>query len=97
MIHKLTRIFKQPYPLYLDSSISFPIIVGISIFVPLSLILFQPFDMTLYGRNLHFGGYGIVTFVVLSFNAHVLPRIFPSTFNEDKWTLGKGILYRRQE
>ncbi len=97
MIDKLTRIFKHPYPLYLDFSISLPIIVGISIFVPLFLILFQRFDVTVYRRNLHFGGYGIVTVVVLSFNAHVLPRIFPNTFNEDKWTLGKGIPRRRQE
>ncbi len=42
---------------------------------------------------LDLAGYGLITFVVLSFFETVVQRMFPSVFNEETWTVGKAILW----
>jgi len=89
---KLTKTLRQPYPLFLEFSKSFPVIVGISVFIPLFLFTFKPFDLTaadIANRKLFFLGFGLVNFMVLSFNLYVLPSVFSNLFDEDRWSVGK--------
>jgi uncharacterized membrane protein len=92
MDFKLTKILQQPYPLFLEFSKSFPVIVGISVFIPLFLFTFKPFDLTaadIANRKFFLLGFGLVSFIVLFFNVYVLPRIFSNLFDEDRWNVGK--------
>lgn len=93
---KLTHILKQPYPLFLEFSKSFPVIVGIGIFVPLFLFTFKPFDLTaadIANRKFFLLGFGAVNFIVLSFNVYVVPIIFSNLFDEDRWNVGKEMAW----
>ena len=96
MFQKIFTRLRQPYPLFLEFSKTFPVIVGISLFVPLFLFVFKPFDLTdadLQTRPLFFAGFGAVTFILLSFNVYVLPRLLPKLFDEDRWTVGREMLW----
>lgn len=71
-------------------------IIFISIFVPVFLFLFQPFGLTTYkGNNELFfiAGFGVVTFIIATFNHLFLPFVFKNIFAEKNWTLGKNIGY----
>lgn len=93
---RFTNILRQPYPLYLEFFKTFPVIAAISLFVPLFLFTFLPFGLTagdLASRKLFLAGFGMITFLLLSFNVYGLPRIFPQIFYEDGWTVGKEMLW----
>lgn len=96
MTNRFTNIFKQPYPLYLEFSKTFPVIAGISLFVPFFLFTFLPFGLTvgdLANRKLYLLGFGAIVFIILSINVYMLARLFPSIFDEDRWTVGKEMLW----
>lgn len=96
MKFNISRILKQPYPLYLEFSKTFPAILGISIFVIFFLYFFKPFGLTdsdIAQKKLFLSGFGFIVFIILSFNVYVLPRFLPTVFNEDNWTLAKEILW----
>ena len=96
MVDKLKNILKQPYPLFLEFSKSFPVIVGISLFVPVFLFIFKPFGLTddvFDSQKLFVIGFGVITFLILSINVYVLPRFFPVFFDEDNWNIGKEITW----
>jgi DNA-binding LytR/AlgR family response regulator len=66
------------------------------LFVFAFLYIFRPFGL----NNLPFEyalsfllGYGIITTLCLIFNFFLLPKILINLFNEEKWTVGKEILF----
>ena len=88
----IREYLKQPYPI-IESK--WKLIVSISAFVPLFIFVFQPFQLS----ELHsdskiyiISGYGLVTFVILTFNLFTIPIILKKQFKENGWTVQKQII-----
>ncbi|QJW91737.1 LytTR family transcriptional regulator [Spirosoma taeanense] len=90
------RILKQPYPFDEPASRAWIRAALIGAFVGLFLLTFQPFGtehwQTPY-KVWKLLGFGLVSFVITAFNFLVWPRLFPRTFKEESWTVGKAILF----
>lgn len=89
-------LLRQPFPLNLPGAAAVRLRLGIALLVYFILIVFQPFGLSTRPHNymaLDLAGYGVITFVVLSFFETVVQRMFPTVFNEEKWTVGKAILW----
>jgi len=89
----LRNYLKQPFP---KLKSRWKLIILISLFVTIFLILFQPFGIHfMQNQNKLFilSGYGLVTFFVLFINLIVIENLFPKSFNEEKWTIGKEFLW----
>ena len=87
------EILKKPYPVSLAK---WPMVVLISVFIGLFLLLFQPFGLQFLEReykSLLLLGYGVVTFIFLVVELIVVPKVFPSFFEEERWTVLKQILW----
>lgn len=92
MISKFLHLLKQPYPLNIEFSKSFWGILVTSIFIPLFLIVFQPFGLhenTSSGKTWILLSYGPLTFTFLCFNFYGLTKLFPRIFDEEKWLVWK--------
>ena len=86
----------QPYPIYDSSKRRWIIILGMGFFVYLFLLFFRPFGLnTIPSEALHFIliGYGLFCSSILFIDLIVIPFLFPSIFKEEKWTVGKEIIY----
>lgn len=87
------EILKKPYPINLPK---WPMVVLVSVFIGLFLLLFQPFGLQFMERehkSLLLLGYGLVTFIFLVVELIILPRLLPSVFDEERWTVLKQILW----
>ncbi|MFC1555898.1 LytR/AlgR family response regulator transcription factor [candidate division KSB1 bacterium] len=87
---------KQPYPLSVGAVSNYKIIAGLTLFVFLFLMVFQPFRMDRVAPDIRlylFAGYSITCFIVLSANYLVAPRLLKERFSEDTWTVQKEILW----
>lgn len=96
MLSKFVIFLKKPYPLNVNSFKELPIITGFSFFVSLFLILFQPFGLDRFQhphKNLLLVGVGAICFVVQAVDNYLLPRILRRPFNEDKWNIGREIVW----
>jgi len=72
------------------------LIIPISLFIGLFMVIFQPFGLNDVGTQLKFlmlAGYGLVTFIILISNLVLIPALFPNTFREEKWTIGKELFF----
>ena len=87
----LKNYFSQPFP---KLKSRWKLIISISLFVAIFLIIFQPFGIhSIQNKILVLSGYGLVTFIVLFINLIIVEHIFPKTFNEKNWTIGKEFLW----
>ncbi len=89
------RLLRQPYPIEEPAGVALRRAVLIGVFVGLFLLVFQPFgiaDWVTPYKTLKILGYGIVSFVVTAIHFLVWPRLFPATFSDRVWTVGKAIL-----
>lgn len=63
--------------------------------IALFLIVFQPFGLAAVPAGSKklaiLGGYGLVTFAVVSFNGVLLPLMLPRLYAPERWTLGKDL------
>ena len=90
------NILNNPYPLEQDfkKNIKLSLIVGFFVFF--FLYVFQP-AKTIYSiESLNIISaikYSFITFLTMLFFYHGLLLLFPKTFNEDKWTVLKGIIH----
>ena len=93
---QLAYNLKQPFPLSIQFSSSFPFILGFATYVVLFLFLFQPFGienhLTLKVQFELFG-YGIVVMMVMGLNYYGLTGIFPGLFRENDWSLGHELIW----
>ncbi len=87
--------FNTPY--YFNPSVIFKfktsVTFGISVFI--FLYVFKPFSLFSFGDYIlqYTAAIGIFTFVGSFFLLCIPPLIFPDFFNEDKWTVGKNVLF----
>jgi DNA-binding LytR/AlgR family response regulator len=89
------RLFKQPYPTD-DRPISqLRKAATIGLFVGLFLLVFQPFGLNLWettNKIVKILGFGAVSFVVTAFYFITFRQLFPQSFAEERWTVGREIL-----
>jgi hypothetical protein len=60
------------------------------------LVLLQPFGINEVKNSsllLNAALYALVTFVTTSINTFLLPKLFPSVYREEKWTVGKEFVH----
>ena len=88
--------FRDLYPYNYSVKANLAIIILISIFVGGFLVLFQPFGLqssNIPGKIFVLLGYGLVNFVVLSFDLLLLPLFLPRLFSERKWKVGHQVVF----
>jgi len=96
LIRRLRAVLKSPYPF--EPSV-FPLLLyglGSGLFIWLFFVLLEPLGFSLLPvapRRALFLGYGLVTFLGITLNGLLLPRLAPPLFREEKWTLGRQILW----
>lgn len=87
---------KTPYPLSDSNSGKIRAAFFTGLFVFAFLFFFRPFQLHVL-ENLKAlmitAGYGLVTVIMVLFNAFVLPSLLPKVFDENKWTVGREISY----
>ena len=88
-------ILTQPFPGYVSTvrMVRFTLLAGFVVF--LILFLFKPFNID--GPQNHFSVwhallYGLGTFVTATLNAYLLPVLFRSFFQEQRWNVGKELV-----
>ncbi len=90
-------LWKKPYPLYINLKQNFPYYTAFAFFFVLFLIIFQPFGLNRLqwpNKNFILLGLGVVALFVMSFNCIIFPRLFQKFFHEEKWTVGREILWQ---
>lgn len=88
--------FNKPYPFNDDLKYNSIIIFFISVGVLVFLLMLQPFDIDELPTNEKYYlivGFGVITFVCLSFNLLILPSLSPKTFHSSKWKVKKEIFW----
>ena len=89
------NFLRRPYPFYENAAQKAYIVLGLSVFMILFVEIFRPLGMDKmeqWNAWVPFG-FGMTILVVESFNLFVLPATFPFIFKEDRWTVGKEILW----
>ena len=86
----------DPYPLRKSAAHEWAYIIGSGAFVAFFLIVFQPFGTSQFQseyKYLFLAGYGVVISVSIFLMNRLLPLLIPQFFNEERWTVGKHILF----
>lgn len=90
----LNRWFTRPYPLIqgVGSRLLTSLLVGLFVFV--FLIFFQPFGISDYpGNKVGFLlGFALITSIVMLTTHFLIPKLLPSFFDPESWTIGKTIV-----
>ncbi len=92
---KIISWLNRPFPM-LDNPIPRVLVpVFFGLFVFLFLFLFQPFGVheVVSGKLVHLVNFGVVTTIIMLANYFVLPVLFKSFFDPDKWTVLKNIVF----
>ena len=88
--------FNKPYPFNDDLKHNSKIIFFISAGVLAFLMLFQPFDIALLPKSDKYYliiGFGVITFLSMSFYLLFLPSLFPKNYFSAKWNVKKEIFW----
>lgn len=92
----MTEFLFSPYPLTKSTASTFSFIIGSGVFVALFLIIFQPFGTREFQsetKYLFLAGYGVVISLMIWLGIKLPPMVFPRLFEEERWTVGKHILF----
>lgn len=87
---------EAPYPLTRNSWQEWLFFLGTGVFVAFFLIVFQPFGTDSFEsatKYLFLAGYGAVITVTMAMTSWIIPRVLPTFFEEESWTVGKQILF----
>jgi len=91
------KILQRPFPLMGATTRSaLSISIGVGIFVAIFLSAFPPIDLGSYQSPkiyLFASAYGLICCLIVLFNFFVVPYLFPRTFVEERWTIGKHLGY----
>lgn len=94
MLTQLKTFLNQAFP---KGEHKWRSIILISFFVPLFLLIFQPFGLSnltfSLTKLLFIAGYGFVTLIVLIIDLVVLEKISPSFFEDKNWKVWKELLF----
>ena len=88
--------FHRPYPLIEKTQTKLMVVFGFGIFIPLFLYIYQPFgiaDVLEEYKALYVAGIGLHIGSILAINYLIVPRIFRSFFDPERWSIWKEILY----
>ncbi len=96
MMRTLRRALSEPYPF--EPSEFSPLLYALAtgLFIYLFFAVFQPLGFSLLPaapRRVLFAGYGLVTALAIVANGLLLPRLLPGLFREERWTLGRQLLW----
>lgn len=96
MTRSWRRALAEPYPF--EPSVASPLLYGLGtgLFVFFFFAAFQPLGFSLLPvapRRALFAGYGLVTALAIAANGLLLPRLLPGLFREERWTLGRQLLW----
>jgi hypothetical protein len=89
-------VLNRPFPLDTPSRQSFRYTFYAALCVFLILVLLQPFGLDeIKSSTLLFHAvlYALITFICASANTFLLPRLFPTVYREEKWTVGKECIH----
>ena len=89
-------ILAKPYPYYIPFKTSFKLILYFSIGFPLFYLLAQPFGINNWQcsyKSWIILGMFFPLLTTLSINFYAVSKISSSLFNEEKWTIGKEIIW----
>lgn len=89
-------ILAQPHPRFERDVATWWLCVGAGLFVGLFIVIFQPFGtdrVIMPGKYLFLAGFGLITSLVLVTNYFALPALFPAWFREERWTVGRNIVF----
>lgn len=92
----LRRFLAQPLPAPETTRYTVFTSLAAGGFIAGFLIVFQPFGAYAWNSPRKIpvlAGYGVITFAVLLFNSFMLPRLLPSWFREERWTVGREIAF----
>lgn len=95
MLQDVKNWFQKPY--YFNPSIKFKsklsLIFGFSVFS--FLYIFEPFSLSTFNEYLfdYTLGIGLITFIGSLIVLILPPIFFKNYFNEDKWTIGRNLIY----
>ena len=86
---------KKPYFFINSPKFNLLLCFGVGFFIFLFLYLFQPFGIRYIDNNklLYTAGFGLVTFIIQLCFFLLFPYLFQSFFDDEKWTVGKNILF----
>jgi hypothetical protein len=89
-------VIHRPFLLDAPSVKSFRYTFYAALCVFMILVLLQPFGINEVKNTsllLNAALYALVTFVTTSINTFLLPKLFPTVYREEKWTVGKEFLH----
>lgn len=96
MAFQLAKKFAAPYPCDFSPSTYLRIGVISGAFVFLFFLLLQPFGLAVLSDPVRlslYAGYGILCLTLIALNNIVFPKLLPGWFQEEKWNIGKHILF----
>ena len=93
MIQSIRSLLNQPFPLGLPGRAANWLRISIALLVYFILAAFKPFGLSVKDTDYLIIGYGLITYVTLTFFETVIQRMFPTIFNEETWTVGKAMLW----
>ncbi len=83
-----------PYPINTQNNGKIALITAL--FISFFILFFEPFglvNLNIAHKKLVLAGYGLVSLIVLLINIVFLPHYFKNIFSENKWTIGKQIMF----
>ncbi len=92
----LFQFLTAPYPFHRNFASGLAFAIGVGAFVALFLLVFQPFGTREFqheNKALFLAGYGVVIAAFIWLGSNLPPRAFPRFFDEERWTVGKHILF----
>lgn len=93
----LSALFQRPFPIVAElPASSLRTALAFGAFVTLFLTIFPPFGLGGLPRPvfyIHTLGYGLLCSCIMLLNFFGAPRLFPTIFIEERWTVGKHIAF----
>lgn len=93
----LSALFQRPFPIVAElPASSLRTALAFGAFVTLFLTMFPPFGLGGLPRPvfyIHTLGYGLLCSCIMLLNFFGAPRLFPTIFIEERWTVGKHIAF----
>lgn len=94
MLNKIKNWLNKPYYSPINNTYKLIIAIAFGLIVTLFLIIFQPFNIHLLGKNaaLFCLGYGVISVLTIVFILFFLPLIFKKYFSPDTRTILKQLI-----
>lgn len=94
-LKKIINWLKTPFFFINSFKFNFLISIGVGFFIFLFLYIFKPFGIHTALNNLlsYAAGFGLVAFTCTFIYLVLLPFLFKNFFNNEKWTIGKNLIF----